>query len=651
MRERARIEDIVGEHVTLQGGGAGSLKGLCPFHDERTPSFHVRPALGLWHCFGCSEGGDTISFVQKVNHLSFTEAVEFLAEKTGVTLRYEGGSGPRRGPEPGRRQRLLEAHRVAEEFYKNHLNSAEGKSARDFLKAKGFGFADVEKFGVGASPAGWDGLVGQLRRRGFTEEEIIASGLAIQGKRGPYDRFRDRVMWPIRDLTGATVGFGARRLGEDPNSPKYLNSPETAIYKKSQALYGIDVAKKEIARGRKVVIVEGYTDVMAAHAAGEATAVATCGTAFGSEHTQIIRRLLGDVSSPAAGVVLSSGRAPGGEVIFTFDGDEAGKAAARRAYVEDQSFAAQTFVAVDPEGMDPNDVRLLRGDAALRELIDSRVPLFEFVLRSVLSELDLNNAEGRVQGLRVCAPILAGIKDRALRTEYTRQVAGWLGMDPREVAAAQRQVQRAAGQGSGPVGGPGGGASGGMPKGQGQRPAPGGFPPQGRMSPEVLTERNALIAVIQRPLDVVGAGFETLEGRSFSDPLHRAIFTVIEHVGGLDHFFDLLTAAEEEVGVGEQSVALATRRWGERLRESSGPGLEERMTGLMVASLPVAESGARDYSQGIVRALVRNDLERRAHNLQASLNRTDETSPEYREAFRELMEIEQRRRAYSDVTT
>lgn len=642
IRDRARIDEIVGEHVALKSAGAGSLKGLCPFHDERTPSFHVRPALGLWHCFGCSEGGDVISFVQKLNHLPFTEAVEYLAQKYGVELHYEDGSGPRRGVEPGRRQRLVEAHRAAQEFYRAHLDSPEGKEARDFLRQRGFGKEEVDRFGVGSSPAGWDGLIRHLRSRGFTEDELIQSGLAIQGNRGAYDRFRGRVMWPIRDLTGATVGFGARRLGDDPNQPKYLNTPETSIYKKSHVLYGIDLAKKDISRQRKVVVVEGYTDVMAAHAAGETTAVATCGTAFGTDHAQIIRRLMGDVQSPAAGVVLASGRALGGEVIFTFDGDEAGKAAARRAYVEDQTFAAQTFVAVDPGGHDPCDLRMMGGDQAVRDLIASRVPLFEFVLRSVLSSLDLDNAEGRVQGLRACAPILAGIKDRALRSEYTRQVAGWLGMEPREVEAAQHAARRSV---RGDMRAEGGQPP--QPGSEPRRPAPTVLP----SDPASLMERYALAAVIQHPLDAVGAGFETLESQSFAVPTHRLVFDVIGAGGGLDGFLDVLAAAEKEVGVGEQSVSVATRRWGEALVDGLDQATQDQVTALMVTPLPVDDEGAvRDYAQGVVRALVRRDLLRQANGLQAKLRRTEPDSKEYSEAFTQLLELDARRRAMGDGT-
>lgn len=683
VRERARIDDVVGEHVTLRSAGVGSMKGLCPFHDERTPSFHVRPQLGLWHCFGCAEGGDVFSFVQKINHLSFAEAVEFLAAKYGVDVRYEDGGRTHRGPDQSQRRRLLEAHRVAEEYYCSHLLTPAGKEARDFLGGRGFGRSDVERFGVGSSPADWDNLTRLLRSRSFTEEELVTSGLAIRGPRGLYDRFRGRVMWPIRDVTGATVGFGARRLGEDPKSPKYLNTPETPIYHKSQVLYGLDLAKKDIARRHRVIVVEGYTDVMAAHAAGETTAVATCGTAFGKDHTQLIRRLLGDVDNAAAGVMLADGRARGGEVIFTFDGDEAGKAAARRAYMEDQAFAAQTFVAVDPNGMDPCDLRVSGGDAALQQLIASRVPLFEFVLRSVVTSLDLDTAEGRVQGLRTAAPILAGIKDHALRTEYARQVAGWLGLDPREVDEAQRRAGREAAQrrraeaslARKPH----------VPSGRGYETGVGaastasdgrtstGPQMHGRVSTSALdgsdrnaegrggspllpllpdgahghsAERLALAATLQGPLNVIGAGIESLPEAAFRDGRNRAIFVHMCEQGLLESFFNDLQEAENEVGVGDASIALATRRWTKRLVDTASPQVAEDLTALMVLSLPVDEGAQRDYAQGLVRALVRGNLEERMRILQAHLSRLDVHSGDYREVEAELWEVGKARRSY-----
>ncbi len=360
VRARARIDEIVGEHVALRPAGVDSLKGLCPFHDERTPSFHVRPQIGRWHCFGCNEGGDVISFVQKLDGLGFTEAVEYLAARTGVQLRYEEGSGPRRGVDAGSRQRLLDAHRVAAQFYAEQLTSPEGAVAREFLAERSFDRGAAEQFGVGFAPTGWDALLRHLRGRGFTEGELTASGLVSQGQRGIYDRFRGRLIWPIRDVTGETIGFGARRLFEDDQGPKYLNTPETALYKKSQVLYGIDLARREIAKHRQIVVVEGYTDVMAAHLSGVTTAVATCGTAFGEDHVRVVRRMLGDTSA-RAGVQLSSGASLGGEVIFTFDGDAAGQKAALRAFGEDQRFFAQTFVAIEAQGLDPASCGWLAG--------------------------------------------------------------------------------------------------------------------------------------------------------------------------------------------------------------------------------------------------------------------------------------------------
>ena len=342
VRSRTDIKAVVDGYVTLKSAGIGSFKGLCPFHDERSPSFHVRPQVGTYHCFGCGESGDVISFVQKMDHGTFSETVEKLASRLGYELHYEdGGTGPRR-EDVGKRQRLLDAHKVAAEFFREQLVTPGAAAARSFLAERGFDPAAAEHFGVGYAPQGWDSLLKHLTGRGFTREELAQTGMFSTGQDASrfYDRFRGRLIWPIRDLTGATIGFGARKLYEDDQGPKYLNTPETPLYKKSQVLYGIDLAKRSIAKDRQLVVVEGYTDVMACHLAGITTAVATCGTAFGTDHIKIARRLLSDDGS-------------GGEVIFTFDGDAAGQKAALRAFEEDQRFNAQTFVAVDPNGMDP----------------------------------------------------------------------------------------------------------------------------------------------------------------------------------------------------------------------------------------------------------------------------------------------------------
>lgn len=448
VRDRARLEEVVSEHVTLRTAGIGSMKGLCPFHDEKTPSFHIRPQLGHWHCFGCGEGGDVFAFVQKINHLSFVEAVEMLAGRYGVQLRYEesGPGGGVRGERTdfGTRQRLLDAHAIAEEYYREQLATPSAEVGRRFLAERGFDRAAAERFGVGFAPEGWDSLLGHLRGRGFTEPELQASGLVSQGQRGVYDRFRGRLTWPIRDVTGKTIGFGARRLLETDKGPKYLNTPESPLYHKAKVLYGLDLARKEIAAQHRVVVVEGYTDVMAAHLAGVTTAVASCGTAFGAEHVKMVRRVMGDTAATAALNLGGEGRGMRGEVIFTFDGDAAGQKAALRAFEEDQRFVAQTFVAVEPSGMDPCDLRIAKGDEAVRDLIDSRMPMFEFAIRSVLDQVDLNTVEGQVSGLRMAAPVVAQIRDHAMRPEYARRLSGWLGMDERTVLRAVHDASRSA---------------------------------------------------------------------------------------------------------------------------------------------------------------------------------------------------------------
>ena len=429
IRDRAPIDEVVGDYVQLKSAGGGQKKGLCPFHDEKSPSFHVTPSKGYFHCFGCQTGGDVIAFLMKIDHLSFSETVERLADRIGYTLRYEEGSSGVSAP-AGQRSRLISAHLEAAKFYQEKLNTSPGAAhGRELLTKRGFDKAACQQFGVGYAPDEWDGLTKHLREMGYTIEELEVGGLSKMGQRGPIDKFRNRLMWPIRDISGDVVGFGARKLAsdEEDQGPKYLNTSETPIYKKSQVLYGLDVAKKEIAKKRQAVIVEGYTDVMAAHLAGITTAVATCGTAFGADHIRILRRLLMDDDSFR------------GEVIFTFDGDAAGQKAALRAFGEDQKFVTQTFVAVEPDGLDPCELRQEKGDLALRDLIARRVPLFEFAIRAELKHHKLDTAEGRINALNAAAPLVAQIRDKSLRPEYTRLLAGWLGVEVEIVSSAVAQ--------------------------------------------------------------------------------------------------------------------------------------------------------------------------------------------------------------------
>ncbi len=428
IRERSPIDEVVADYVQLKSAGGGQKKGLCPFHDEKSPSFHVTPSKGFFHCFGCQTSGDVISFVMKMDHLSFTETIERLADRLGYQLRYEEGNFT---PAPaGNRSRLIAANALAAKFYQDQLNTSPNAAhARELMTKRGFDKSACETFGVGYAPDEWDGLTKYLRAEGYTIDELETAGLSKMGQRGPIDKFRNRLTWPIRDISGDVVGFGARKLAsdEEDQGPKYLNTSETPIYKKSQVLYGLDMAKKEIAKKRQVVIVEGYTDVMAAQLAGITTAVATCGTAFGADHIRIIRRLLMDDDAFR------------GEVIFTFDGDAAGQKAALRAFSEDQKFVTQTFVAVEPDGLDPCDLRQQKGDLALRDLIAKRVPLFEFAIRTEIKLHKLDSAEGRVNALNATAPLVAQIRDKSLRPEYSRLLAGWLGIEVELVTAAVNQ--------------------------------------------------------------------------------------------------------------------------------------------------------------------------------------------------------------------
>ncbi|AFB72848.1 DNA primase [Corynebacterium pseudotuberculosis 316] len=431
IRERTPIEEIVGEYVQLKPAGADSLKGLSPFKEEKTPSFHVRPNHGYFHCFSTGKGGDVFSFLMEMEHLTFPEAVEACAEKIHYQINYQGGTTGARREEPGTRRRLIEANKAAHAFYREQLETPEAATARQFLLDRGFSRQHIYAFECGYAPEGWDVLTKYLLRKGFDFKELEAAGLSTMGRRGPIDRFHRRLLWPIKSVSGDVIGFGARKLFDDDKLGKYMNTPETLLYKKSKVLFGLDNAKKDIAQNHQAVVVEGYTDVMAMHAAGITTAVAACGTAFGEEHLQILRRYMLDDSYFS------------GSLIYTFDGDEAGQKAAMRAFEGDQKFTGQSYVAVAPEGMDPCDLRLSKGDAAVRDLVAQRVPMFEFIIRTLIAGYSLDSVEGRLQALRRAVPIVADIKDRALKTEYARLLSGWVGWpDPNEVIQQVRVAER-----------------------------------------------------------------------------------------------------------------------------------------------------------------------------------------------------------------
>jgi DNA primase len=601
VRERARIDEVISEQVTLKPAGGGSLKGLCPFHDERSPSFHVTPAKGFYHCFGCQAGGDVIDFVMKTDMVTFAEAVEKLAARSGVTLRYTEG-GPSRTGQQGQRTRLIEANAVAAEFFVSNLSSPTAQPAREFLAERHLD-TGTQAFGVGFALPGWDSLVKTLRGRGFSDDEMITAGLALRGNRGPYDRFRGRLVWPIRDLSAEVVGFGARRIMPDDDGPKYLNTPETPVYHKSQVLYGVDMARKQIARSQQVVIVEGYTDVMACHLAGVDTAVATCGTAFGEEHVKVLRRLLLDQDEHR------------GEVIFTFDSDEAGRKAALRAFDVDQRFVGQTFVAVTGQGLDPCDLRVESGDEAVRDLVSSRIPLVEFVIRSKTEGFDLDSAEGRTNALRAAAPVIASIPDRILRAEYVRRVAGWTGVEQALVTDAVRQAN--SGKSS-------------------QRPVDVVASAPDERDPAGLVERESLKLALQSP-ELVHSWFPSIQPAAFTGQVYSQVFAALTAAGGPPEEPDSRWIADVLDHCPDDSVRAAVRALAvESPRALFGTG-EATVDSKFVVN--------------VLSRLLELDAGRRLREVKSRLQRINpiESDAEYRRVFADVLALEQYRRSLREV--
>jgi DNA primase len=607
VRERARIEEVVGSYVTLRSAG-GTMKGLCPFHDEKTPSFQVTPSRGYWYCFGaCGEGGDVIDFMRKIDNLSFVEAVERLADRVGVQLRYtDEGQAVR--AEPGQRMRLVEALKQAAEFYAEQLTTPEAQPARQFLDERGFDRAAAEHFGVGFAPRDGKALLRHLRGRGFADKDLVAAGLI---RENGWDFFQSRALWPIRDSGKQVLGFGARRLFDDDRLPaKYINTPETLLYKKSHVLYGLDLARTAISRKSQAVVVEGYTDVMAAHLAGVDTAVASCGTAFGDDHARLLRRLMGDHD------------AFHGEVIFTFDGDAAGQAAALKVFAGDQNFVTQTYVAIEPGGLDPCDLRLQKGDAAVRELVGRRLPLYQFVMRNILARFDLDRADGRLAALRQAAPLLASIRDHAMAERYLRELSLMLGHEDIEqvrsevvrAARSRRRDERSTDSPHDPE--------------TGKSPALPMPDPRDRL---LATERETSKLLIQHP-ELFTTDWDGLTASDFTHPAYAAVFSAVEKA-----------AAEGMPGVGDPGEKA---EWVRRIADAGVEEIHSLVAGLAV-ELPhdrgaierrfVVANSAKLQLLTVMRAIA---------ELKSKLQRTSpiESQRTYNQMFSELVGLEARRK-------
>lgn len=588
LKDRVDIVELIGSYISLKPAGPGSFKGLCPFHGEKSPSFHVRSNPAFYHCFGCGVGGDVFKFVQEIDKLGFSEAIEKLAQRTGYQLTYEEGER-----ESSNRNLLLNINKAASEFFKAQLQSEEGKAARDFLVARGFDLAAIAEFDVGYAPKGWQNLSDHLTQKGFKLEDQALAGLLSRGEKGFYDRFRGRVLWPIRDANSQVVGFGARKLYPDDQGPKYLNTPETPVYHKSTVLYGLDLARREIAGKRQVIVVEGYTDVMACHLAGEKTAVATCGTAFGEEHIKLINRLLGQSTDPAS-------------VIFTFDPDAAGEKAALKVYGDAGKFNALTFVASGPAGLDPADLRQQQGDTAVVEMLKNRKPLFEFVIQHRLSQFNLSDIDSRVAAARAAAPVVADIVDPALRSGYTRMLAEWVSLDVTDVAAMvggnKAQTTRARVE---PLR-----TSGALPTAE---------PIADKLETQIMQ------VLVQNPTAFDVSQLRRMQAAGISTPEYKALLEIVL----------------------ENADRISEPTFANLLATVAQDSLQSTVRKLALAPLPLkSEADLAKYSLGIVNAAMIKALDREKTDLLAALRRAELAASEEQKVAiqRQLVELEAERR-------
>jgi DNA primase len=601
VRERSRIEEVVGAYVTLRRGGGGSLTGLCPFHDEKTASFHVTPARGYYHCFGCGEGGDVFDFVQKISNVTFSEAVEYLADRCGVQLRYSDTGTAR--VEPGLRLRVLEANKAAAEFFAEQLLSSAGLPGRQFLDGRGFDKDAAVTFGIGFAPSGGHELRDHLRGHGFSDAELVKAGLI---REQGWDFFQGRVLWPIRDAGKSVLGFGARRIFDDDRMPaKYLNTPETVVYKKSQVLYGLDLARTNIAKKNQVVIVEGYTDVMACHLSGVDTAVASCGTAFGEEHARLLQRMLG------------TGEVSGGEVIYTFDGDAAGQAAALKVFKGDHTFGSQTYVAVARNGLDPCDVRLADGEAAVRDLVANREPLYRFVMRNVVAGFDLDRADGRLAAVRAAAPLVSSIRDHSLVLGYVRELSKLIGMDPDEVRREVKADQHRRAHQTRPDPQSVNVGTGAEP----DAPAAVAFQLPSPTDRRLEAERGTLQLILRAP-ELFSAEWNDLKTEDFTDPAYRALFAAV-------------LAAEPGSG-----------NWTQRVLQANPEAVLEQLV-ITLAVEPMLREATAAYAAEYAALLRVQSVARAITELKSKLQRTDPTvdPPAYNKMFARLVSLESERKA------
>lgn len=618
LRQRLDLVDVVGGYVSLKRASANSYKGLCPFHADKNPSMTVTPHMGLWQCWSCGAKGDVFGFVMQIENIDFPTAIEQLAAKIGFTLEYEEGRGA--AQDSSNRGRILAVNQAAADFFKEQLATEEATIARQNLLDRGFDKAAAELFGVGYSPNSYSALNQHLKAKGFTDQELIESTLVRSGDRGIYDFYRGRLMWPIRDATGAVIGFGARKLLETDKGPKYYNSSDSPVYHKNKVLYGIDLAKAAIGKKKQVVVVEGYTDVMACHLAGVDTAVATCGTSFTEEHVTVINRLLGNDGT--------------GEVIFCFDPDEAGQKAAMRAWEQSSRFTAQTFVAIGPNGLDPCDLRAQAGDDAVQLMIKQRKPIYEFMVRQHLSKFDLSNVAGRIAAAKSAATIIAAIRDTTSRAVYERELAVMVSLDPQEI----RQIVEEAIKGRAKTGvsalrrdsdstpstevrdeGSDSGIRGSVVAAE--------YPPINLLDPMIRVERQVLEVLVQVPESYSESALKRILDFGFVHPAHNALVKPLAEMGyGTEH----------------------DHSWVQQFKAKLSEKLQQIVDEIATATLPAAnDAELARYAQGVITGALDRTLTFEKNNLLAEIRTMDPEANRARfaEIQQRLVSLEADRRA------
>jgi DNA primase len=554
VRERIDLAKVVSGYLTLKKAGHDSLVGICPFHPEKTASFSVSPSKGVFYCFGCGEGGDAIAFLRKVENLTFPEAVERLAPEAGVTLRYEAESpGERRAA--SRREALHKANAEAAALYHRTLmESPDANDARAYLASRGIDRDVAERFGVGYAPASSNFLLRSLAKT-ISPELLLEAGLAVRDAEGGVrDRFRDRIAFPINDLSGRAIGFGARLIKDVEGQPKYLNTRETPVYDKGNVLYNLDRAKPGLARNGDAYVVEGYTDVIALYQAGVDTAVATCGTALGESHFRLMARFAR-------------------RVILSFDSDEAGARAAERAYAIHQNYPLEVRVLVLPDGLDPADFVRARGADEFRQVAKEALPLIQFMLDRSLDQADLVSVDGRTRAAAAATPLLEGVQDPVAREQYVHYVADRVGVSDAAMVAKLGSGTRQAATGPAST--------------QEETDAP----PR-KLTPQHRVEWE-MLKLMARSTDINDTFSPKLTEEHFDRAQHRKLFQILRDAGG--DVRSVLAGLPDDDKMAAPLAALAT----EPLMGETTNDYAERIF------LDVKESELKRRIEG-----VRNDLQR-----------------------------------------